>query len=214
MSASFRSSAATRLSKLSYDLLRDPKVYITEDMLQMYVRILCQLGKPEYLPEIFHLYATKPIAKAESSNPVKYTSPWPRMPKYAVPIDLAEAALESAILVKNLPLAMAIIDTTVATPAFRTSKFLRQASIPSLIVGATPLVGYAGADWVSHWQNTMDVEMSRYTAMAGALAYIGTLSTIGFVAITTWNDQMQRVVWAARHVFEFSMVEGGREAVF
>jgi hypothetical protein len=195
MTLSFRTGAATKLSHLSYTLLRDPKVYITEDMLQMYVRILCQLGKPEYLPEIFHLYATKPIPKADTASPVKYSSPWPKLPKYAIPIDLAEAALESAILKKNLPLAVAIIDTTVAAPAFRTNRVLRRAGVPGLLVGATPLVAYAGADWVSRWQNTMDVEMAKWTAIAGAAAYIGTLSTIGFVAITTYNDQMARVVW-------------------
>ncbi|KIW67677.1 hypothetical protein PV04_06909 [Phialophora macrospora] len=195
MTLSFRTGAAATLSNLSYTLLRDPKVYITEDMLEMYVRILCQLGRPEYLPEIFHLYATKPIPKADTANPVQYSSPWPKLPKYAIPIDLAEAALESAILKKNLPLAVAIIDTTVAAPAFRTSKVLRKAGVPGLLVGATPLVAYAGADWVSRWQNTMDVEMAKWTAIAGAAAYIGTLSTIGFVAITTYNDQMARVVW-------------------
>ncbi|OAP60617.1 hypothetical protein AYL99_05619 [Fonsecaea erecta] len=194
MSLSFREDAAKRVSQLAYDLLRDPKVYITEDMLQMYVRILCLLGRPEYLPEIFHLYATKKIPAADS-KPVTYSKPWPRLPKYAVPVDLAEAALESAILKKNLPLALAIIDTTVGAPAFRVNKALRRGSVPGLIVGATPLIAYAGADWVSHWQNTMDVEMAKYTAIAGAVAYIGTLSTIGFVAVTTYNDQMQRVVW-------------------
>ena len=195
MTLSFRTTAATTLSTLSYDLLRSPKVYISEGMLQIYVRLLCQLGAPEYLPEIFHLYATKRIPRAESANPVKYSSPWPKMPKYAIPIDLAEAALESAILKKNLSLAVAIIDTTVGAPAFRTNRILRRASPLGLIVGATPLAAYAGADWVSNWQNTMDADMAKYTAIAGALAYIGTLSTIGFVAITTWNDQMQRVVW-------------------
>ncbi|ETI21961.1 hypothetical protein G647_06031 [Cladophialophora carrionii CBS 160.54] len=195
MTASFRTNAAATLSHLSYTLLRDPKVYITEDMLQMYVRLLCQLGRPEYLPEIFHLYATKPIPRAGSAGPVKFSSPWPKLPKYAIPIDLAEAALESAILQKNLPLAVAIIDTTVAAPAFRTNRMLRKAGVPGAIVAATPLVAYAGADWVAQWQNTMDVEMAKWTAVAGAAAYIGTLSTIGFVAVTTYNDQMVRVVW-------------------
>lgn len=194
MPIQFRVSAAQQISELAYKLVRDAKVYISEPVLEMYVRIVCLLGKPEYLPEIFHLYAHKKIP-LQGSRPVKYSDPWPKMPKYAVPLKLAEAALESAILKKNLPLALAIIETTVAAPAFRASKVVRKASGPGLIVGATPLVAYAGADWVSHWQNTMDVEMAKYTAIAGALAYIGTLTTIGFVALTTWNDQMQRVVW-------------------
>jgi hypothetical protein len=192
--ASTRSATGARLSELCYNLLRAPTVYITGPMLQFYVHTLCQLGHPEYFPEIFYAYARKPIPLTDS-DPVKFSRPWHKMPKYAVPVALAEAALETAILQKNLSLAVAIIDTTVAAPAFRTERLLRQASIPGVIVGSTPLIAYAGADWISRYQNTMDASMAKYTAIAGGLAYIGTLSTIGFVAITTWNDQMQRVVW-------------------
>jgi hypothetical protein len=195
MSVAFRAKAASTLSHLSYILLRDPKVYITDGMLDMYVRLLCQLGQPEYLPEIFDLYATKPIPKINTSNPVQYKPSWPKMPNQAIPLELAEAALESAILKKNLSLAIAIIDTTVGAPAFRTNKILRKASLPGLLVGGTPVIAYAGADWVSRWQVTMDPEIAKFTAVAAALAYLGTLSTIGFVAITTANDQMMRVVW-------------------
>lgn len=195
MTLSFRTHAAQRLCQLSYDLLRNPNVYVSPHLLEFYVRIVCQLGRPEYLPEIFHLYATKPIPQTGSANPVKYSRPWPRMPKNAVPYELAEAALESAILKRNLPLAFAVIDTTVAAPAFRLAKVLRKASVPAAMVGATPLIAYAAADWVSQWQNTMDSDLARWGAVAGSLAYVGTLSTIGFVALTTYNDQMQRVVW-------------------
>ncbi|EXJ85025.1 hypothetical protein A1O3_05700 [Capronia epimyces CBS 606.96] len=194
MSAAFRENAAETIAELSYALLRDPKVYISEEVLQVYVRIQCLLGRPQYLPEIFHLYAHKKLPN-QNAKPVTYSNPWPKMPKYAIPFDLAEAALESAILSKNLPLALAIIDTTVATPAFQANKILRRATLPGLFVTGTPLAAYAGADWVSNWQNTMDVEMAKYTAVAGAVAYIGTLTTIGFVAVTTANDQMVRVVW-------------------
>ncbi|KAI1616642.1 hypothetical protein EDD36DRAFT_415528 [Exophiala viscosa] len=194
LSAPFRENASRTIAELIYTLLRDPKVYVSDEALQMYVRIQCLLGKPEYLPEMFHLHAHKKIPHA-NTKPITYSEPWPKLPKYAIPLSLADAALEAAILKKNLPLAIAIIDTTVATPAWRAHRILSKAALPLGVVGATPLVAYAGADWVAHWQNTMDIEMSKYTAIAGALAYIGTLSTIGFVAITTSNDQMQRVVW-------------------
>ncbi|EXJ85937.1 hypothetical protein A1O1_06306 [Capronia coronata CBS 617.96] len=194
MSAPFRQNAADTIAELAYTLLRDPKVYISQEILAVYVRIQCLLGKPEYLPEIFHLYAHKKIPNPKT-KPVTYSDPWPKVPKYAIPLDLAEAALESAILKKNLALALAIIDTTVATPAFRANRVLRRASLPGLFVAGTPVAAYAGASWVSQWQNTMDVDMAKYTAIAAATAYIGTLTTIGFVAITTSNDQMVRVVW-------------------
>ncbi len=194
LSAPFRDNAARTIAELIYTLLRDPKVYVSDEALSLYVRIQCLLGKPEYLPEIFHLHAHKKIPNGKT-KPITYSEPWSKLPKYAIPPTLADAALEAAIIKKNLPLAIAIIDTTVASPANRVARIMGRATVPALFVGATPLLAYAGANWVAHWQNTMDVEMSKYTAIAGALAYIGTLTTIGFVAITTSNDQMERVVW-------------------
>ncbi|KEF56211.1 uncharacterized protein A1O9_07792 [Exophiala aquamarina CBS 119918] len=194
MSAPFRTNAAGTLAELTWTLVRDPKVFISSDVLNIYTRIQCLLGTPEYLPEIFNLFAHKKIPHSNSS-PVTYSDPWSKLPKYAVPHATASIALQAAILKKNLPLALAVIDTTVATPAFRANKLLTKASIPLLGVGALPALAYAGSSWVASTQNTMDFEMSKYTSIAAAMAYIGTLSTIGFVAITTSNDQMERVVW-------------------
>lgn len=195
MSVSFRTKAADTLCELVYNLVRDPKVFISPPILQVYTRVQCLLGKPEYLPEIFYLFAHKPIPQPKTS-PIRYTNPWPNSPKNAVPLDLADAALECAIRKKDMPLAIAIIDTTVATRAFKFDKVIRQASLPALAVSATPVIAYAGATWLSTYQNVWDPEMAKYTAIAGSMAYIGTLTTIGFVAVTTWNDHMQRVVWA------------------
>ena len=194
MSLSFRNKAADTLCELIYTLVRDPNVFIAPTILEVYTRVQCLLGKPEYLPEIFYLYAHKPKPIAGSS-PIRYSDPWPDTPKNAVPMALSDAALDCAIQKKDMPLAIAIIDTTVATKAFRTYKVLRKATLPALALTATPLIAYAGATWVSTYQNVWDTDMAVYTTMAGSLAYIGTLSTIGFVAITTWNDQMQRVTW-------------------
>lgn len=194
MSAPFRASAADTLAELTWKLVRDPKVFIAPDVLTIYTRVQCLLGKPEYLPEIFNLYAHKKIPVGDSS-PVKYTNPWSKLPKYAVPEPMADLALQAAIVKKNLPLALAIIDTTVATPAYLAQRVLSHASIPLLGVAALPALAYAGASWVAKTQNTMDYEMAKYTSIAAAMAYIGTLSTIGYVAITTSNDQMERVVW-------------------
>lgn len=194
MSASFRASAAETLAELTWTLVRDPKVFIAPDILTIYTRVQCLLGKPEYLPEIFNLYAHKKIPISNSS-PVQYSNPWSRLPKYAVPPAMADLALQTAIVKKNLPLALAIIDTTVATPAYRAQRVLTRASIPLLGVGALPALAYAASTYVAATQNTMDFEMARYTSVAAAMAYIGTLTTIGFVAITTTNDQMERVVW-------------------
>ena len=197
LSLPFREKAAATLCELLYNLVRDPKVFISLTVLQIYVRVQCLLGRPEFLPEIFYLYANKPIPKPQKpqTKPIEYTNPWPSNPKYAVPHDLSDAALNASIAKKDLPLALSIIDTTVATRAFRLQKLVRKASIPFAAVAATPLIAYAGADWVSRYQNAWDPEMAKYTAVAGSLAYLGTVTTLGFVAVTTYNDQMERVVW-------------------
>ena len=195
MSLSFRKKAADTLCEMIYKLVSDPKVFISPEILGVYTRVQCLLGKPEYLPEIFHLYANKPHP-VPNSSPIRYKNSWPNAPKNAVPMDLADAALEAAIQKKDMPLAIAIIDTTVATKAYRRQKLIRKATLPALAVSSTPLIAYAGAKWLSTYQNVWDEDMAIYTTMAGSLAYIGTLSTIGYVAITTWNDQMQRVTWA------------------
>ena len=190
----FRENASASLSQLVFNLLRDSKVFITPEMLQLYVRIQALLGKPEYLPEIFHLYATKPIPRPESS-PITFRKPSPRSPKNAIPIELSDAALDAAIAKKDLPLALSVIETTVGAPAFRANKFLRKASAPAIALGVTPFCAYSAATALANWQNTYDVNIATYMAMAGIMAYVGTLATVGFVAVTTSNDQMERVVW-------------------
>jgi len=194
LSKAFRENASASLSQVAFNLLRDPKIFITPEMLQLYVRIQALLGKPAYLPEIFHLYATKPIPRP-GSNPVTYHAASPRSPKNAIPIELSDAALDAAIAKKDLPLALSVIETTVSAPAFRVNKFLRKASAPALALGVTPLCAYAAATALANWQNTYDVNIATYMAMAGMMAYVGTLATVGFVAVTTSNDQMERVVW-------------------
>ena len=194
LSKDFRDKTSSTISEIAYNLLRDPRVFITPLMLQTYVLTQALLGKPEYLPEIFHLYATKPIPNP-GTNPVTYRQPSPRSPKNAVPLELSDAALDAAIAKKDLPLALSVIDTTVAAPAFRVNKVLRKASVPLIALGVAPACAYACATAIANYQNTYDVNIAITLAMAGMLAYIGTLGTVGFVAVTTSNDQMERVVW-------------------
>ncbi|KAF7513322.1 hypothetical protein GJ744_009743 [Endocarpon pusillum] len=211
MSISFRQKASATVAKNLYNILRDPKIYISLPMLQVYVHIQVLLGKPEYLPEVFHLYAHKPIPHAsKSSNPVSssssslttssqnitYIPSFPRNPKNAIPAHLASTALTSAIAVKSLPLALSIIETTVATPSFRLHKVLRRASLPFLFLSLTPFCAYTISTYVAHhWQNTYDPTLATWLTGAGIMTYVATTATMGFVALTTSNDQMRRVVW-------------------
>ena len=194
ISVAKRQRAANAISSTIYELLRDQKVFITPDALNLYTRIQLLLGSPKYLPEIFDLYATKPVPKAGSS-PITYSKTWRPHPRNAIDIKLSDAALEAAIAKQDLPLALAIIDTTVSTPAFRFAKVLRKAALPLAAWAALPFVAYTGADWLAHYQNTMDEDYARTIVLAASGAYIFTTSIIGFTAVTTYNDQMERVSW-------------------
>ena len=195
MSLTFCMKAADTVCELLYKLVRDPKIHLTEPVLTTYVNIQCVLGKPEYLPEIFDLYVRKPIPVPKTS-PIEYKDNSPKSPQNAIPIPLADSALDAAILKKDLALTLAIIDTTVATPSFRRARLLRKATVPLLAVGGgIPLIAFSASTWLSQYQNVWDPQIARMTAMAGAMAYIGTLGTIGFITVTTWNDHHDRVVW-------------------
>lgn len=204
MSVSFRQRASATLAKNLYNLLCAPKIYISSPMLQVYVHIQVLLGKPEYLPEVFHLYAHKPIphpSKPSKSSTLRtqkitYTPPSPRNPKNAIPPHLADAALTSAIALKSLSLALSIIETSVATPSFRLHKVLRRASMPLAFLTLTPFCAYTISTYVAHsWQNTYDPTLATWLTAIGIMTYVGSAATMGFVALTTGNDQMERVVW-------------------
>ncbi len=206
MSVSFRQRASAALAKNLHELLCDPKIYISPPMLQVYVRIQVLLGKPEYLPEVFHLYAHKPmprpskpsksVSSTTSAQKITYTPSSPRNPKNSIPIHLASSALSSSIALKSLPLSLSIIETTIATPAFRLHKLLRRATLPLAFLALTPFCAYTISTYIGHhWQNTYDPTLATWLIAAGIMTYVGTTATMGFVALTTSNDQMVRVVW-------------------
>ncbi|KMU78885.1 hypothetical protein CISG_07402 [Coccidioides immitis RMSCC 3703] len=174
----FRQRATIGISSMLNELLRDPKVFITPKILHEYTVIQSQLKKGDHFPEIFSLYATNPHRKSADHNH-----------------KLADMALEVAIEQKNLSLALAIVDTTFCTPAFRRAKVLQRASLPIAGLIGTPPAAYMAASYASTFQNTMNPTTSTWIAFSAILAYITFTSSVGLVAIATANDQMQRVVW-------------------
>ncbi|KAI9839860.1 MAG: hypothetical protein M1819_000052 [Sarea resinae] len=187
--------AMDTISTLIYRVLVHPNVFITPALLKTYTTTQTLLRRPETFPEIFTLYAVKPIPNP-SSNPITYTTPNPKRAQFAIPADLANAALQVAIDKKALPLALAIIESTFCTPAYHRAKFLRKALPPLTGLALAPLAAYTVASQLSHYQNTMEPATATNIAFAGILAYVGFTATIGIVAVTTANDQMDRVTWA------------------
>lgn len=215
ISTPFRKEASAALAEKLYSLLCDPKVQISSKMLKIYVGIQVLLSKPEYLPEVFHLYAHKPIphsskltqisaaakpryggADPTAAARISFKPARPRLPTNAISLSIASAALTSTIAVKSLPLALSVIETTMATPAFRVQKVFNRCALPFTLLAFSPLAVYSISSHIAHnLQNTYDPTLATWLTFGGIMTYLASTVTMGFIALTTGNDQMLRVTW-------------------
>lgn len=183
-----------RLSKAAFEVVKYPTVFISPPVLELYVKIQATLRRPESLPEVLHMYARKPAA--QDGSPVRYVEQNPNKIANAVTIRTADQALQTAMDAKQLQAAMEIVESTYGTLAFRRSKFVRRGLIPAAGAVALPAAAYTLATQLAHLQTNMDSALATNVAFAGIMAYTLFTGTIGIVAITTANDQMDRVSWA------------------
>ncbi|KAL4959615.1 uncharacterized protein BDV14DRAFT_160724 [Aspergillus stella-maris] len=194
LNAQLQHPTADKLCSLVHELLTEEKIFISPEALDFYVKIHTLLKRPAHFPEMFHLYANKPIPE-QNSSPIKYLDPNPKNINSAIPAELANMALDVAIEQRNLGLVLAIIDNTFCTPAFHRAKFFKKAAVPLGALAMTPLGCYVAASWAASWQNTMEPSTATAIAFAATLAYVGGTSSVGMLAIVTANDHMERVVW-------------------
>lgn len=182
------------VSKIVNEIVKDEKVFLSPDVLACYTKIQTLLKRADHFPEVFRLYAYKP-APEENTKPIKFRKANPTSVNNAVPSDLANMALDVAIKQRNLSLVLAIIDNTFCAPAFHRAKVFKKAGVPLGGLAVAPAGCYVIASWAAGLQNTMDPSMATGIAFAAGLAYVGGVSSIGVLAITTANDQMERVTW-------------------
>lgn len=192
---SFRNKIAKQVSALADGIIMNSRVFITPAMLASYVSTQALLGFHKPIPQAFVLYAQKPLPRLGIS-PSQYRAPNPNKASAAIPLPVAIAGLNAAIENRDLPVCLDIINTSVGTQAFRRAKFVRRALLPIVGFALAPAAAYALASQVSTFQNTMDPSTARNIAFAGLITYISCTGTIGYVALTTANDQMDRVTWA------------------
>jgi hypothetical protein len=190
-----KASILNLISEKAEEVLRHPNVFITPAILSSYVSLQCLLHQPSSFPAVFELYASKPIPQ-ESGDGVKYVEASPDKINAAVPSKTANAALTSAINAHNLQLAIDIIDTTFCKSAFKKNKVLRQAFVPLAGLGVAPVAAYTVSAQFSMLQNSMDPSTATGVAFAGIMTYIGVVASMGYITLTTANDQMDRVTWA------------------
>ncbi|KAI8954471.1 hypothetical protein F4801DRAFT_533318 [Xylaria longipes] len=184
-----------KISETAYSIMAYSPVFITPRLLKQYVQVQAKLGRPETLPKVFQLYGSKPLPK-EGSDPVTYTEQKPGRAANAIESEVVDIALDTAIAAKNLDAAVGVIENSYGTTAFVRSKLLRYGLLPLGTFAATPVAAYLLANNFSGLQQTMESATATGVAFAGILAYVGFTASLGFVALTTANDQMKRVTWA------------------
>ncbi|KAI3332154.1 hypothetical protein HD806DRAFT_184205 [Xylariaceae sp. AK1471] len=184
-----------KISETAYLILAHTPVIITPKLLKQYVKVQAKLGKPETIPKVFQLYASKPVPR-EGSLPLSYTKQNPNRAANAIEPEIVDAALDTAIEAKNLDAAVGIIENSYGTTASVRSKLLRHGLVPLSTFAATPVAAYILASNFSGLQQAMDSSTATNVAFAGIIAYVGFTASLGMVALATANDQMKRVTWA------------------
>lgn len=185
------------ISEKAQEIVRHPDVFIAPAILKAYVELQSLLEQPSSFPDLFDLYARKPVPTSKSANEVEYTAASPDKVNAAIDSKTANVALDAAIKSHNLPLAIDVITTSFSTAAFKKAKTLRQAAIPMAGLGLAPAAAYTLSSSFSSLQQTMDPSTATGIAFAGIMTYVGAVSMVGYVAVTTANDQMDRVTWAS-----------------
>ncbi|RKF72312.1 hypothetical protein GcM1_248062 [Golovinomyces cichoracearum] len=183
------------ISDIAHSIIKHPMVFISPRILKLYVTVQAASSRSETLPEAFRLYSQKPVPLKDTS-PIRFHKPNSNIYTNAIPPDIAKMALEVAIKTKQLVVAIDLIEAAYTNRAFKVSKFIRKALLPALAFTITPFATYTIASQLSNWQTSMDSNMATNVIFTGIMAYIGLTGTIGFIAISTSNDQMDRVTWA------------------
>ncbi|KAK8156203.1 hypothetical protein IWX90DRAFT_434337 [Phyllosticta citrichinensis] len=184
-----------KLSSLVHQLMLHPPVFINPEMLELYVKIQSRLRQPEKILDVFDLYANKPIPKPHSS-PVQYKQLKPDRILAAIPTHIANQAVDAALANKDLFLAMEMVENTFRTRSFNKAKLVRKVTVPLLGVGCLPIGLYYLAQMYAEAQTSEEHFSAALKVYAGGAAYLVSVVGLGFVAISTWNDQMKRVTWA------------------
>lgn len=184
------------ISKRAEEIVRDPAVFLTPAVLKAYVDLQKMLHQPASLPDIFELYANKPVPRQTGDHDITFTPSHPRSVKAAVDDETAQAALATAITAHDLDLALRIIDTSFAAPAYARAKVIRQCALPGAALTLLPAAVWGLSTQLSNWQSMMSQSHATGVAFAGIMTYVSVVGSMGYVVLTTTNDQMDRVTWA------------------
>jgi len=188
--------AVNRISYAAYTIINHPNVEMTPEFLETYVQVQSQLGRPESLPSVLELYASKPKPVVKDGQ-IQYVAQNPNAAARAIEVGVAEAALQTAVDAKNLDAALGIVDAAYCVPAFKRQKLIKNATAPAIGLATLPfgIFGLSTA-YAAYWQNTMDVTTATGIGVAGISGYFFVVGSLGLIAKLSNKDQMRRVTWA------------------
>ncbi|ROW11511.1 hypothetical protein VMCG_00988 [Cytospora schulzeri] len=166
------SEAIDDLSQVALDIVSQPTVLITPQVLDLYIETQARLGRVETLPHVLALYATKPKPRS-SRGSLKYVKQSAGKAANAIDPDIVEKALDATIEAKNLDAAVGVIENTYATHAFGRAKLLKKALLPASVAVATPFAVYVLASNLSQLQDSLDQRTATVVATAGIMTYVG-----------------------------------------
>ncbi|TKX23840.1 hypothetical protein C1H76_3778 [Elsinoe australis] len=191
------SDVLNNISTKATQLMGLPSIFISDEVLKSYIKLQSQLNRPQNFPTIFELYRTKPSPRPLNRAPyITFAEPSPNAPSVAVHPDVAEIALSAAIK-HSLPLCLSVIDATYSQTSYARYKIIKSAIVPIAGAVAAPVAAYTLASQFALVQTTMDTTHATTVAMAGIMTYISVVGSMGYIAVTTSNDQMVRVTWAS-----------------
>ncbi|PFH59291.1 hypothetical protein XA68_12583 [Ophiocordyceps unilateralis] len=188
--------AANKVSHAAYAIITNPNIEMRTDFLDLYVQIQHHLGRPESLPSVLQLYATKPKPTMKDGK-IHYVRPYPNLPYKAVEVEVADLALRTAIEAKHLDSALGIIEASYSTKAFKRQKLFKYATPPAIAVATLPfsIFGVSTA-YALYCQNTMDVATATALCCTGISGYFLAVGSLGLIAKFSYKDHMRRVTWA------------------
>ncbi|KAF4581081.1 hypothetical protein GQ602_007218 [Ophiocordyceps camponoti-floridani] len=184
-----------RVSRAAYTIITNPNIEMKPDFLALYVKIQQQLGRPESLPSVLDLYATKPKPVSKNGE-IRYLSQRPNSISKAVEVEVADLALRTAIEAKHLDSALGIIEASYSKKAFKRHKLLKRATPAALAVSSLPFTIYGlSTAYAIYCQNTMDILTATTMCVMGFSGYFITVGSLGLIAKLSYKDHMKRVTW-------------------
>lgn len=184
-----------KISRAAYDIVADPNVVLTTEILDLYVDIQSKLTQPSTIPDVFELFKTKPQPK-NSGGSITYKELNRNRMSAAIDLDVADKALNAAMAAKDLDAAIGIVETCYTGKPFTKQKLIRATSLPAAITVATPFAAYTISHQFAVAHYSVDPATATGVTFAAGMAYLVFTTSLGFIAKATVADHMVRVTWA------------------